>query len=102
MKQATIRIQVLSDSIGAEWNNIDAAGAAYAAFLETRLAKALAAAGFAADDLSVTYHANLAGYASNSIWADATADELVLEDIVSQVSAAAWQAFCDDESSRDL
>lgn len=102
MKAATIRIQVLSDSIGSEWNDINAAGVAYAEFLEARLAAALQEAGFATDDITVTYHANLAGYASDSVWSEECDDQDALELVVSQVNQDAWDAFCCAETSRDL
>lgn len=102
MKAATIRIQVLSDSIGSEWNDLDAAGAAYAEFLEARLAEALQEAGFGTDEITVTYHANLAGYASNVITADDYQDENRLELLVNDETQRAWDSFCRDEDSRDL
>lgn len=102
MKAATIRIQVLSDSIGSEWNDIDAAGAAYAEFLEARLVEALQEAGFTTDDITVTYHANLAGYTNDSIWTDEYDDQGALELLVNQVNQAAWDAFCRDEASQSL
>ncbi len=102
MKAATVRIQILSDSIGAEWNDIDVAGEAYAEFLEGRLSEALQRAGFATDDVHVSYHCDLAGYASRTVWADSLEDEQELEAIVQREGEAAWGSFCDSESSRDL
>lgn len=102
MKAATVRIQILSDSIGAEWNDIDAAGEAYADFLEGRLSEALQRAGFATYDVSVSYHGDLAGYASRTVWADTLEDEQELEAIVQNEAEAAWAAFCDSDSSRGL
>jgi len=101
MKEVSLRLQVLSDSIGNEWNDIDTAGAAYAQHLETSLTRALTNAGFSAD-VVVTYHSHLAGYATTSLICDNTADQDQAEEILQQVSEAAWNEFCSNPANNSL
>ncbi len=98
MKAATVRLNVLSDSIGSEWSDIDAAGEAYASLLESRLQQSAGEAGFATDDISVTYHHSLAGYSNDSVWADQLEAEEQLQDIVRNTRESAWIEFCESNS----
>ncbi|GGM25701.1 hypothetical protein ACFQDN_22065 [Pseudomonas asuensis] len=98
MKVATVRLNVLSDSIGTEWNDIEAAGEAYASFLQSRLQQSASEAGFDTNDISVTYHHILAGFSNDSVWADRLDAEEQLRDIVRNIRESAWIEFCESHS----
>lgn len=92
----TIELQVFSDGLGDEWNDIDAAGEAFAAFLESRIA-----AEYPDADVDVSYHANLAGCTSDHVYSD-DGDEDTIQDRVNQLAERAWQDFCDSDAAATL
>ncbi|WP_313596109.1 hypothetical protein, partial [Pseudomonas sp.] len=72
---------------------------AYASLLESRLQQSAGEAGFATDDISVTYHHSLAGYSSDSVWADQLEAEEQLREIVRNTRESAWIEFCESNST---
>jgi len=101
MSNATINIEIFDDSIGDEWNNVEAAAESYAEFLEQRLIARCAEANIDAD-VRVTFRPNMAGCAPRFIWADDQDTEETLQSIVDNYSDQDWMAFCESDAARTL
>ena len=95
----TIQLQIFADHMGDEWNDIDAAGEAFAEFLQVRLEREFSEFDH---DIDVTYHANLSGKANDYVDSGDSARVQLLTDQVSTVADRAWQDFCDSDAAATL